>query len=119
MNRRNKLLLTSLAVFCSVALPFSVSAATGRITITADQWSRVSSAGDFITIEGLPALILQLNEFPASVLVVHYRGGETGQFKAQQFRNRLVAAGVEKSRVQLVQGVPDDAELVVGLQDNK
>ena len=94
-----------LAVFV-VVQSFGVCASgSGDVRITAEQWSRVSSPAEFKAIEGLGALIAVINQQPATDLTIHYRGGESGLLWARQFRNRLVALGIETGRIQMIQGV--------------
>lgn len=72
-----------------------------------------------MAIGGLGALVTEFNQQAASTINIHYQGGENGLLWAQQFRNRLVALGVESRRIQLVQGVPHDNTLVIELQEQQ
>ena len=105
-------------LFVMLAYAVTVRAdSVGEVSITAEQWSRVSSSRQFMAIDGLRNLVLELNRLPGSVLVVHYQGGENGLLLAQQFRNRMVATGLGSSRIQMVQGVPEDFVLVIKIQE--
>lgn len=103
-----------------LAVAFTSAIAASRdVSITAEQWSRVSSPTEFMSIDGLREIITELNQQPGSTLNIHYQGGENGLLWAQQFRNRLVALGIESNRIQLVQGVPNNNTLVVELQESR
>lgn len=120
MKSRNSRKLLQLLLMLSVAIALgSASAASGDVTVTAEQWSRISSPTEFMAIGGLRGIVAEFNQQSDSTLNIHYQGGESGLLWAQQFRNRLVALGVESSRIQLVQGVPRDNTLVVELQETK
>ena len=96
-----------------------VSKAGSDVVVSSEQWSRISSAEEFMSIAGLRELIAEFNQQPQSVLNVHYQGGENGLLWAQQFQNRLVALGIDSERIQMVQGVPNANMLLIGLQENK
>ena len=117
-NRYKKTLMYLLsAVFFFVLV--NVSKAGSDVVVSSEQWSRISSAEEFMSIAGLRELITEFNQQPQSVLIVHYQGGENGLLWAQQFQNRLVALGIDSQRIQMVQGVPDANMLLIGLQENK
>jgi len=96
-----------------------VSKAGSDVVVSSEQWSRISTAEEFMSIAGLRELITGFNQQTQSILNIHYQGGENGLLWAQQFQNRLVALGIDSKRIQLVQGVPDSSTLRVGLQENK
>jgi len=96
-----------------------VSKAGSDVVVSSEQWSRISTAEEFMSIAGLRELITGFNQQAQSILNIHYQGGENGLLWAQQFQNRLVALGIDSKRIQLVQGVPDSSTLRVGLQENK
>lgn len=117
MKNRFQLFISGLALAASIILgPVGAHAAGGDVTVTAEQWSRISLPKQFMALNGLRDLILEFNQKPGSNLLIHYQGGENGLLWAQQFRNRLVALGVESNRIQLIQGVTKNNSLVVGLQ---
>jgi hypothetical protein len=101
-----------------ILISTSVKAAANDVSVTAEQWSRISSPKAFMAIGGLRDLVTDFNQQTASTLQIHYQGGENGLLWAQQFRNRLVALGIESSRIQLVQGATKNNTLVIGLQEN-
>lgn len=113
-----KLLLLLLSLSISLVIG-SASAASGDVIVSAEQWSRISSPAEFMVIGGLRGLVAEFNQQPGSTLNIHYQGGENGLLWAQQFRNRMVALGIESNRIQLVQGVPTNNTLVVELQENQ
>ena len=119
IRRNNRKLLQLFLVMVLVLACGSARAASGDVSVTAEQWSRVSSPAEFMAIDGLREIIAELNQQPGSILNIHYQGGENGLLWAQQFRNRLVALGIESSRIQLVQGVPNNNTLVVELQETR
>ena len=119
VKRRNKKTLRYLLPVVFFLVFADVSKAGSDVVVSSEQWSRISSAEEFMSIAGLRELIAEFNQQPQSVLNVHYQGGENGLLWAQQFQNRLVALGIDSKRIQMVQGVPNANMLLIGLQENK
>jgi len=113
---------TILAALCLWALSVPALAAGTSITVSAEQWARVSSASDFMAIPGLKSLVDPVTgdkKASRQVLEIHYAGGESGQLWAQQVRNRLVGLGLESNRIELVQGVSVADQLQISTREAK
>ena len=119
VKRRYKKSLIYLLPMVFFLVFIGVSKAGSDVVVSSEQWSRISSPEEFMSIAGLRELITEFNQQPQSVLNIHYQGGENGLLWAQQFQNRLVALGIDSERIQLVQGVPNANTLLIGLQENK
>jgi len=105
---------------CLWVLSVPVAAAGSSISISAEQWARVSSASDFMAIPGLKSLVDPVvgdKDASRQVLEIHYAGGESGQLWAQQVRNRLVGLGLESSRIELMQGVSVADQLQISTRE--
>jgi len=112
------------AMLCLLAViallqPVNLIAGETELAVTGEQWARIKSPGDFMGIDGLRDLVTDLNQQPPVAIDIHYEGGENGLLWAQQFRNRLVALGIEGSRIQLVQGVSKAGSLQISLRKNQ
>ena len=119
VKRRYKKSLIYLLPMVFFLVFIGVSKAGSDVVVSSEQWSRISSPEEFMSIAGLRELITEFNQQPQSMLNIHYQGGENGLLWAQQFQNRLVALGIDSERIQLVQGVPNANTLLIGLQENK
>ena len=101
----------SIALLCAPQILF---ADNSKVTVSSEMWARVNSTGKFIKITGLKKLVEELNSNEAVVLDINYAGGEAGQLWAQQFQNRLIALGIDSSRIYLVQGAAATNRLEIG-----
>jgi len=84
--------------------PQMLFADNSRVSVSSETWARIGTTTEFMEIAGLQKLVEEMNNNAEAVLEIHFAGGETGQLWAQQFRNRLIALGIESSRIILAQG---------------
>ncbi len=108
-----------IVVMVIVGLVVPARVLADEVRVTSEQWERIRTVGEFVTIPGLKQLIMQMNDEKKSILDIHYPGGEGGQLWARQFQNRLVALGLGSNRIQLVQGVSSPGELQINIGTSK
>lgn len=105
---------TVMVLLALLGVPLTLVGDSSRVSVTSEMWARVNSTAKFMNITGLKELVDELNSSEAAVLDINYAGGEAGQLWAQQFRNRLIALGIDGSRINLIQGAEFTNRLEIG-----
>jgi len=100
-------------IFCVVLLLFYQNITASELTyhLSAEQWAVPRSVSSILSMQAVSSSIKVLQNNKYSSLVIHYPGGDEGSLWALELRGWLISLGLSASKINLIPGSSDAAQL--------